>query len=256
MTTPPRRSRRNAYKSLSHLEARAKAVAAEETKLLNDDPDADDASFDASVLSDKGEDLIDSDFDEPEAPKETPDPDRIEKDLRAEELKNRKRSLAYSDPALKKVRKGILKKVAKKKVTIQLPDEIEPGKSSLREPGKSSLRKSTKVASARAAEARAERTEREEKRRKKRMEKESTKEEEIPLTQEELLEEAKKTEILNRESLKELLRLEEEKKRIPGQKQRELGEKMTLRSRGGVNTISFSKGVEPRKVLFPHLYEK
>lgn len=118
-----------------------------------------------------------------------------------------------------------------------------------------SLRRSTKVASERAAKEREKRQQEDEERRRKRTLREAEKPEVRKLTQEELLEEAKETEVANRESLKELLRLEEEKKRLPPPKKMENGPVMSLRSRDGKQTVSFTlKETDARKAMFPQMY--
>ena len=60
------------------------------------------------------------------------------------------------------------------------------------------------------------------------------------LTQEELLEEAKLTEISNRESLASLLKLEEEMKAVTHAKVELKGPRIVYHSKGGVNTYTFS----------------
>lgn len=68
-------------------------------------------------------------------------------------------------------------------------------------------------------------------------------------SQEELLAEATVTEIANGESLRELLRLEEEKRRVVGPKKRIVGDVVSFRSRGGRSTVSVSKGVDVGEVM-------
>lgn len=231
----PRRSRRGAYRGLKELQARAKAVAAEETEaLLSAALDDDDKSFDENDTSD-GEDIIDSDFDEPEEAAQESNPAPVEP-------RERKRRYGkYVDPATKKPRPA----------TAPKPHAAGTPANAADPPARKSLRRSTKAASEKAAESRAQRRKDEAVRRARREAREANKEVlKIP-TQEELLAEAAETEVANRESLKELLRLEEEKKRLPPPKKRSTGPVVSTRSRDGVQTLSFSDGVDPREVMFP-----
>eukprot|EP00177_Eucheuma_denticulatum_P005967 GFKZ01010881.1.p1 GENE.GFKZ01010881.1~~GFKZ01010881.1.p1 ORF type:complete len:242 (-),score=70.21 GFKZ01010881.1:1262-1987(-) len=238
-----RRSRRSTLRSLVELEKRASEAA----PLFGEDAldDSDDQSFDADRLSDDGEDIVDSDFDEPEeAP--TDEAGQAEKAARQAERK-RKRPGKYVDPAIKGRRaQGSARPVQRRSKSA----DVEPAAIH-----RSSLRRSTKLASVRAAEERERRMADEEERRKRKMMKAAEKPQVKILTQEELLEEAKETEVKNRESLKELLRLEEEKKRLPVVKKKEGGDVMSVRSAGGKQTVSFTrKEVDARKEMFPHLY--
>lgn len=110
------------------------------------------------------------------------------------------------------------------------------------------------MASLRAAEQREKRevTEMERRRRKKLREKE--KPEIRVLSQKEMLEEARETEVRNGESLKELLRLEEEKKRVPLKKKGK-EERMSVRSAREGETVSFTrKDADAKREMFPHLF--
>lgn len=191
---------------------------------------------------------MDSDFDEPEEAA-TADGAQAEKAVQQGEQK-RRRSGKYVDPALKRRRVSEVARAAERKPTKS--GQSENG--TLSTIHRSSLRRSTKIASERAAEERERRAADEEERRRRKMLREARKPQEKILTQKELLEEAKETEIKNRESLRELLRLEEEKKRVPIVRKVE-GEVMSIKSRGGEQTVSFtSKDADARKELFPHLY--
>lgn len=191
---------------------------------------------------------MDSDFDEPEEIA-TEDGTQAEKAARQAQRKQR-RSGKYVDPALKRRRVADMAQSTEKKVKGMQGENETPSTNH-----RSSLRRSTKIASERAAEERERKAADEQKRRRKKMLREAEKPQEKILTQKELLEEARETEIKNRESLKELLRLEEEKKRVPVVKKKMKGEAMSTRSREGKQTISFtSKDADARKELFPHIY--
>lgn len=120
---------------------------------------------------------------------------------------------------------------------------------------RTSLRKSTKAASARAAEERAKRRVDEEARRKQKALRDAEREPTRPLTQKERLEEAKQTEVMNRESLADLLRMEEEKKRAATTSKRETGPVISFLSRAGKSTVSLSEGVDVQKAMFPQMPE-
>lgn len=118
------------------------------------------------------------------------------------------------------------------------------------------MRKSTKAASAKAAEERERRRKGEEARRQLRAKREAEREPTRPLTQEERLAKARETEIENRESLTELLKMEERKKRAPVQKKQSSGPVLSLRIREGKTTISLSEGVDPMAVMFPQVQKR
>lgn len=192
--------------------------------------------------------MIDSDFDEPEEVA-AEDGTQAEKVARQAERKQR-RGGRYVDPALKRRRVADVARTTDKKVKGGQGEDGTP--STIH---RSSLRRSTKIASERAAEERERKAADGEERRRKKMLREAGKPQEKILTQKELLEEAKETEIKNRESLKELLRLEEEKKRVPVVRKKVEGEVMSMRSKGGKQTISFTnKDTDSRREMFPHLY--
>lgn len=202
------------------------------------------------------QDIIDSDFDEPEE-RQKEEGDDAEKEVRQSERK-RRRSGKYVDPATKKRRLNTGSAVQRKPKSNEEKSKDDKGKNAktLRT-GRPSLRKSTKIASERAAEERKRRKQDDAERRRKKLLREAGKPEEKVWTQKELLEEAKETEIKNRESLKELLRLEEEKKRLPPPKKKVNVEIISVRSRDGKHTISFTdKNADARKELLPHLYKK
>lgn len=116
---------------------------------------------------------------------------------------------------------------------------------------RSSLRKSTKAASARAAEERERRRVGEVARRRQKALRNADRQPARPLTQAERLEAAKMTELLNRDSLNDLLRMEEEKTRVPVVNRREPNDIISTRSRDGKWTVSFTDGVDPQQVMFP-----
>lgn len=154
----------------------------------------------------------------------------------------------YVDPALKANRR---------QAPSNRPQKKAKASSEVENPNihRSSLRRSTKIASMHAAEEREKRELTDAKRRKKKAAREADKPEVRVLTQKELLEEAKVTEEKNKESLKELLRLEEEKKRLPPPKNKSKEATMTMRSRDGKETVSFSsKDTDAKKAMFPQMY--
>lgn len=115
------------------------------------------------------------------------------------------------------------------------------------------MRKSTKAASAKAAEERERRRKGEEARRRLRAKREAEREPTRPLTQEERLAKARETEIENRASLAELLKMEESKKRATVQKKQTNEPVLSLRIRDGKTTISLSEGVDAMAVMFPQV---
>lgn len=192
--------------------------------------------------------MVDSDFDEGEDAAQEGDDVQAEKAARVSERQAARRAKGgrYVDPALKaSYRTAALTASAKK------PKPQRKPKSS-RLP-RASPRRSTKVASEQASEKRAKRQVKDAERRLKRTQRQAEKPEVRVWTQEELLEEAKKTEVKNRESLKELLRLEEEKKRLPPPKSKSHVPVISLRSRNGKQTVSFtSKNTDVPQFMFPH----
>lgn len=92
----------------------------------------------------------------------------------------------------------------------------------------------------------------EEDRKKERSEREKRKPKVKILTQQEMLEEAKETEIKNREDLEILLRLEEERKRLPPPKKKNVGPRIVIKSSGGISTVSFTKSdIDVQSFMFP-----
>lgn len=191
---------------------------------------------------------MDSDFDAPEGDGDAEGGAGRERELRAGERASatarRKSRSAYVDPASRRrKRRATDPGNAKPRAAAATPAARE----------RSSLRSSTKRASAAAAESRARRAEQEEKRRMKKAERDAKRPIVHVPTQEEMLEEAKETELANKESLKDLLKLEEERKRVPVRKTSEQKKQvMSLRDRNGAATISFTDAdTEARQVLFP-----
>lgn len=181
--------------------------------------------------------------------------------MRAEERRvaRRERASKYVDPASKKNvatdRGGTSQsnQTGKGDQDEILRSEPKLGFGTLTAEKRTSLRKSTKAASARAAEERARRRVDEEERRRQKALRDAEKKPVRPLTQAERLEEAKVTEELNRKSLNELLRMEEEKKSIVVVKKRETGPVISTRSRDGKTTVSLSEGVDVSEALFPQM---
>lgn len=120
---------------------------------------------------------------------------------------------------------------------------------------RATLRKSTKVASARAAEERERRRKGEEARRQLRAQREAERKPARVLTQEDRLAIARETEIENKQSLAELLKLEEKRKRTPVQKRQNPGPVLSVRVRDGKTTVSLSEGVDVMEAMFPQLTE-
>eukprot|EP00178_Gracilaria_changii_P027854 TRINITY_DN922_c0_g1_i2.p1 TRINITY_DN922_c0_g1~~TRINITY_DN922_c0_g1_i2.p1 ORF type:complete len:285 (-),score=75.69 TRINITY_DN922_c0_g1_i2:1175-1921(-) len=232
----PRRSKRQ-HKSVAELERRAREVFQEEGEQLYE---GSDASVDLADLSDQ-EDEVDSDFDREEevgdAEQEAKQAEReLRRAERAERVHTQKRKVgAYVDAASRTERKE--RKVRRTSGATHVQKGLD----------RSSLRKSTRVASARAAERRA--INEKKKPRERRVE-----HYEVP-TQQQRLQTARMTEVLNRNSLKDLLRLEEEKKRVVVKKKTDVGESMSTKWKHGSCTISFTKGVSSeqiREVMLGH----
>lgn len=215
--------------------------------------DEEDGEFNENEASDQGEDMVDSDFDAPEAADED-DGTAAEKEARAVERIERKKSGGggYVDPAKKSKRKP-----APPPTTPKTPQQKTPTSSRKSAPSipsrPLSLRNSTRRASLKAAERREQQDKESAKRRAQKAARDAKKKPVREMTQEERLAEAVKTEEENRESLKDLLRLEEERKRIPTRKKAKSGPTMTILDRGGVATISMPKDVDANKILFPQL---
>ena len=201
------------------------------------------------------QDVVDSDFDEPEEPVEEND-DAAERDVRREERAKRRRlrSGKYVDPALKRRRETNVYTGASKERVRTKGSERQTAASTIEKRG---LRKSTKARSEKAAQDRKRKLEEEEERKKERVERERKKVKVRLPTQEELLEEAKETEKKNREDLKNLLRLEEEKKRLPPPKKANTGPKLRFTSQHGRNVISFTDDkIDLKDFLFPTFHPK
>lgn len=190
-----------------------------------------------------------------------------EAELRAEERRaaRRDRPPRYVDPALKR-RTSTPQPTAK---AANTPRTLDPPTTTTAHsaatatttavavataaaPSRPALRKSTKAASARAAEERARKLEGERERRRLKQKREAGR---VPVrapTQAERLVAAKATEEANRASLAELLRLEEEKKRVTVGKQAHVdSDVVSWRSRAGAWTVSMSEGVDVGAVMFP-----
>lgn len=221
--------------------------------------DAEDGEFDSGDVMDEGEDEVDSDFDAPEAPAEDDSGENAEKVARAEErAETRKvRSTGYVDPAKRAKRKqpataASTAEPAKRPRTSSVGGSTTPATSTPVPRRSTGLRNSTKRASLKAAEIRALREKEEAVRRKKRSEQLAARKPVKILTQEEKLIEAIETEKLNKESLKDLLRLEEEQKRVPVRKSKKASQCISFRHRGGISTLSFVKAsANVDKILFP-----
>lgn len=187
------------------------------------------------------QDVVDSDFDrEEQVLNSSTQAQTAEQEARLADRVRSKRGVVgrYVDPAL---RPKHHKKRARQTQTIS------PSSTGL---DRSSLRKSTRVASEQAAERRAIKQRRKPRERK-------LEHVHIP-TQEERLETAKMTEKENGESLKQLLRLEEEKKRVPAERKEVTGDKIGYEWKHGKSKISFTKGVSDdqiRSFLFNHEHD-
>uniref|UniRef100_A0A7S0G5I1 Vps72/YL1 C-terminal domain-containing protein n=1 Tax=Rhodosorus marinus TaxID=101924 RepID=A0A7S0G5I1_9RHOD len=187
----------------------------------------DDASFEGNESA--PEDVIDSDFDQPEVVEAAP----VEEDVKE---KKRKANTVYKDSAAAKKNNA---NPAAKRGRGGRPGK--PGLNIKMEVFNRSMRRTTKMASAQTMQKRREREQEDTKRRIKKEERDQLREEERELTQEELMKEALKTEEINKASYLELVRLEEEKKRLPPTKQQEeRGPRVMLRSRDGKQTLSFT----------------
>lgn len=268
---PPRRSRRNAYKSLAELQRRAQAATpADEAEAWGDAgllDDADDDSFDEAAMSDTGSDQVDSDFDAPEDGVEAEQEAAAvaaESHARSAERRSRRKSSTYVDPARKRStaqhprRVGVNGSGVKPIISGSSEDKSrQPSTTTATtslttvQGARLSLRKSTKVASARAAESRRSALVESELRRKARAAREAQRKPVVPLTQEQRLSNARVTEKDNATSLDKLLRVEEEKKRAaaPTRKAETRGPVVSVRSREGVTTVSVSEGVDVQETL-------
>lgn len=199
------------------------------------------------------QDIIDSDFDEPEDDPEDPQ--------QSEEHQPRRRTKRatkgkYVDPALKETRLSRQdddddsrnvpdERPAKRAKTASAPIDVTVDRSS--------LRKSTKAASAKADKERNEREAEQQQRLMEKRERDRNKVPERMPSQEELLAEAEETAKRNKADLEVLLRLEEERKRLPEKKQIDRGPTMTVISREGKTLIAFSdKETDARTVMFPY----
>lgn len=164
------------------------------------------------------------------------------------------RSGKYVDPALKPAKRGRPRKDGEERPKKRTRGADAAADTDNLNVDRSSLRKSTKAASSRAADEREKRELDDEQRRMKKALRDANKPEVRKLTQKELLEEAAETEISNREDLKNLLRLEEERKRLPPPKVKQTGPCISVRSRDGKQTVSISDpNLDARAVLFPHI---
>lgn len=148
------------------------------------------------------------------------------------------------DPALKRRGAAAGARPAKRAKTAEAAAPPPPAAD------RASLRKSTKAASLRADAARAaEDAARAARRAKAR----PPRAPDPPLTQAQLLAEAEGTAIENEKDLQRLLRLEEERKRLPDKAVKEVGPRMVTHDKEGKTHVSFSeKDADARKALFPH----
>lgn len=186
----------------------------------------------------------------PEGNDDDDDEQVAEREVRAREraLKRKSRS-AYVEPTTAPVRR---KQRTGQTTSLSAPATVV-ATGGVRE--RTSLRNSTKRASAEAAASRAKRAQLEEKRRQRRAERDARRPRVRVPTQEELMLEAKETEVKNRESLNDLLRLEEERKRVPIRKKEAATHVVSVRDRDGRSTVSITdKEADARQVLFPQLF--
>jgi len=205
-----RASRGKRMRALIGEEAEADAAFWEQDAFADDQNDSSFHSSEQSEVSD----VVDSDFDASE--QQSDGSDLEESKLKARsytEKAKRKQNRAYQDPS------------RAKSATKQPRKSVPTPKSDLPSPNlqKGSLRASTKIASHRAAKTRERHLAEEKRKHQRRIERVKWRQEnpERVLSQQELLEEAKLTAIANKESLQQLLQLEEEKKRVPVARQNE-----------------------------------
>jgi YL1 nuclear protein len=206
------------------------------------------------------QDIIDSDFDEPEDNgDEVAEPEPV----RRRSTSARGKTGKYVDPALRPSTKPAVRlPPAKRAKTAEQADvdannndkhttaDAEPVDVNV---DRSSLRQSTKVASEKADKLRSVRDAEMEERRMQKREREKKKEPVRHLTQEEMLAEAEVTAVQNAIDLDALLRLEEERKRQPVAKAVDPGPKMTVVSNASGTDIRFSdKDTDARAAMFPH----
>jgi YL1 nuclear protein len=203
---------------------------------------------------------VDSDFDEPEEAPDDADAGPVPVSTRSAPSRGRARTGNYVDPALKKARPGRAARgdgpgrPAKRAKTRHDGDDEQGAVE--RTGDRSSLRKSTKAARELADKVRREREVDRNERRMLKWEREKDKEPEKILTQEELLKEADETAVQNTADLQVLLRLEEERKRIPKKAAVEQVPRMTVISRGGRTVINFKdKDADTRAALFPQAHK-
>lgn len=243
------------------------------------------------------QDIVDSDFDEPEEPDEDDDgggggddhqkngagvnKERsstatgsnvkrnkagisvAEAEVRAEERRasRKDRPSKYVDPAMRRNKASVTQKKTSinnaTSTSTPTPTSASASASVFGSvPGlqmRTSLRKSTKAASAKAAEERARRKVDEDERRKIKARRDAGR---VPMkekTQSERLNEAKVTEELNKQSLKELLKMEEDKKKVTASKKKQTAKRaVSVRSKNGVQTVSLTKDLDVIETLLPH----
>mmetsp|Transcript_22249 Transcript_22249/g.55039 ORF Transcript_22249/g.55039 Transcript_22249/m.55039 type:complete len:314 (-) Transcript_22249:2128-3069(-) len=215
----PERTSRGKRMSLAALDAEQLQA---DTEFWNQSALAESASDSDFETSGDSEDVVDSDFDneEPEtfaaaisnaAGDGAADAeDALRREERETRASARKKQRIGKEPRRGAERGGAgearaTRAAAKSKDPQDRPAPVAKEKMSFRKSTKIAAEQSKKVASQREVD--------EEERRRIRLEREARKPKERVLTQAELLEEAKRTEELNRRSLAELLRFDEEKKR-------------------------------------------
>jgi hypothetical protein len=181
-------------------------------------------------------------------------------------VKRKARTGHYVDPALKKTRPGQRRGTPAaaeagdghtdrpvKRAKLHEEDAGEDALAPIVD--RTSLRKSTKAARELADKVRRERELDRNERRMIKREREKDKTPERLLTQDELLKESDETAVQNAADLQVLLRLEEERKRLPKKPVAEQGPTMTVISREGKTLINFKdKDADARATLFPQAF--
>lgn len=190
--------------------------------------------------------MIDSDFDEPEEDGSGADGGAAA-ERAARRPASRRKAGKYVDPALKRRSTGGAagaRPAKRAKLAAAAPPPVAVDRSS--------LRKSTKAASARADAQRDKADAVREVRRARMREREREKSPEKVLTQEEMLAEAAETAKANEKDLQRLLRLEEERKRLPAAEVKADVPRMATRDRDGKTLVSFTEAeADARAAMFP-----
>jgi hypothetical protein len=199
-------------------------------------------------LCSTAQDIVDSDFDEPEDVGEADDEQAAAKEERQQRTSSARGITGkYVDPALRPKKAPGQPAAKRAKIASAHAEPVEVNVD------RSSLRRSTKAASAKADKVRNARHAEMEERRLQKREREKNKVPDKILTQEEMLAEAKVTAVENAKDLDALLRLEEERKRQPLAKTADPGPRMSVISKASGTVIAFlEKNADARAAMFPH----